>query len=124
MSDPAAVLTTLHFDPVNGFYPPSDRFTYQPGPTPQYDTSGTVGIILEARQLGPFTVSEVSSGGPAGNAGIRKGDHIIKVDGHNTDGMSLEQFVGLVRGKPGTAVKLDIESGSAGVKKTIELTRY
>lgn len=123
ISDPDALLTTPNFNPANGFYPPSNRLTYQPGPPPKYEKSGTVGIRIEARQLGPFTIAEVAADGAADNAGIRRGDRVVKVDGRSTDGMTQDEFIGLVQGAIGTTVKLDIEVGSTGAQKSLTLTR-
>ena len=43
---------------------------------------------------------------PAYVAGIRAGDHILRIDGAATQGMSLKDAVGLMRGAPGSSVAL------------------
>jgi carboxyl-terminal processing protease len=45
---------------------------------------------------------------PAHEAGIRAGDIILKIDDQDTKGMTLSESVKLMRGKPGTKVKLTI----------------
>ncbi len=45
---------------------------------------------------------------PAARAGIRSGDLIIKLDDKPVKGMSLDEAVGLMRGKPGTSITLTI----------------
>jgi carboxyl-terminal processing protease len=45
---------------------------------------------------------------PAARAGIRAGDLIIKLDDKPVKGMSLDEAVGLMRGKPGTSITLTI----------------
>jgi len=45
---------------------------------------------------------------PAAKAGVKSGDYITKVDGKNVVGLSLEEVVKKLRGKPGTKVKITI----------------
>jgi carboxyl-terminal processing protease len=51
---------------------------------------------------------------PADRAGLRTGDKILKIDGKNTKGVSLPEVVTMMRGKPGTPVKILI--GRTGEK--------
>ena len=123
ISDPDALLMTPNFNPLNGFSPPGNRVAYQPDSPANVKASGTIGILLEERAAGPFTIESVLVEGPAYNAGIRKGDRVVKVDGRSTAGMSLNEFVSLVRGVPETVVKLDIEVRSTGAEKSLSLSR-
>lgn len=45
---------------------------------------------------------------PAQRAGVKSGDLIIKLDDDQVNGMTLEQAVGKMRGKPGTTIDLTI----------------
>lgn len=45
---------------------------------------------------------------PADRAGLRSGDRILKIDGKSTKGISLPEAVTMMRGKPGTPVKIVI----------------
>lgn len=59
---------------------------------------------------------------PAEKAGIRAGDAILKIDGEDTAGMTVEQAVSKIRGDKGTTVKLQIgrvkvEVGKDGKEK-------
>lgn len=48
-------------------------------------------------------------GSPAYKAGIRAGDKILRIDRDSTQGMSLKDAVGLLRGKPGDPVTLTVQ---------------
>ncbi len=45
---------------------------------------------------------------PAARAGVRAGDLIVKVDGESTRGLSTTKAVDMMRGTPGTKVKLEV----------------
>jgi carboxyl-terminal processing protease len=55
---------------------------------------GRIGIIMPLEDT------------PAERAGIAPGDVILEIDGESTEGMTLDEAVGKIRGKPGTAVIL------------------
>jgi len=48
---------------------------------------------------------------PASSAGLKPGDKIFAIDGKDTNGLSLEEAVALIRGPKGTKVKLLIVRG-------------
>ncbi len=54
---------------------------------------------------------------PAEKAGIVAGDIVAKIDGKSTDGMNVDQAVGLIRGEKGTEVALTIyRKGESGFR--------
>jgi len=57
---------------------------------------------------------------PAQQAGVKSGDVIIRLDGKPVKGMSLDEGVGIMRGKPGTEIELTIVR--EGVDKPIKIT--
>ncbi|MBD2395304.1 S41 family peptidase [Cyanobacterium aponinum FACHB-4101] len=79
----------------------------------QIDTSGEltgVGIqITKEEETNNIVVISPIEDTPAAEAGIISKDIIRKVDGKSTEGMDLNDVVSLIRGKPGTQVKLTIE---------------
>jgi carboxyl-terminal processing protease len=47
-------------------------------------------------------------GSPAFNAGIKAGDKILKIDGKETQGISIDEAIGKIRGTAGTVVTLTL----------------
>jgi carboxyl-terminal processing protease len=96
----------------------------------QIDTSGElsgVGIQLSLdKDTKELVVVSPIEGSPASRAGVQPKDVIVSIDGKATKGMSTEDAVKLIRGQPGTSVKLQLRrSGklvdTALVRERIEL---
>jgi carboxyl-terminal processing protease len=68
---------------------------------------GGLGITVGMRN-GALTVIAPIEGTPADKAGIEAGDIILKIDDKSTIGMTLDEAVGLMRGKPKTPIVLTI----------------
>lgn len=60
---------------------------------------------------------------PAQKAGIQAGDLIIRLDGKPAKGMSLSNAVKIMRGKPGTKIKLTVQRGGEPKPLEFEITR-
>ncbi len=60
-----------------------------------------------------LVVVQLVPGAPAGRAGIRPGDRILKVNGVTVDGSTVDAVIARVRGPKGTSVTLTIVRGSA-----------
>ncbi len=94
--------------------PHSDYMDEQEYKEMQTDLSGKFGGLgIEISQQGgvPKVISPIDET-PAARAGIQPGDLIIAIDGHSTHGVDLSKIVRLLRGNPGTSVKLTIARGS------------
>jgi C-terminal processing protease CtpA/Prc len=59
--------------------------------------------------------------GPAHQAGLAHGDEIVTVDGTALSGKSYEEVVKIIRGEPGTVVKLGVK-GEGGTRE-LSITR-
>ncbi len=71
---------------------------------------GGIGIIVEVdSKSNRLTVMSPLVNTPAFRAGIRAGDVILEIDGVSTEGMSLRDAVGFMRGPPGSTVKVQIQ---------------
>lgn len=79
------------------------------------DTSGEltgVGIQLaQEEKTDRLVVIAPIEDTPAARAGILAQDYIISIDGRSTKGMDINEAVSLIRGRPGTMVRLVIERG-------------
>ncbi len=57
---------------------------------------------------GALTVIAPIEGTPADKAGLKANDIILKIDDQATIGMTIDKAVSLMRGKPGTPIKLTV----------------
>lgn len=81
-----------------------------------------IGIMVDTRpEAKPVTVLAPLPGSPAAKAGMKAGDLIIAVDGTETDGLTIEEAVALVKGPTGSSVKLRVErkDGSQPLEFTV-----
>ncbi len=82
------------------------------------------GVGLEIAERGDFiTVVGPIPGGPGHRAGIRAGDLIITVEGQSTRGWAAQQAVQVLRGRPDTAVRVQIERNGVDEPIEFELVR-
>ncbi|HTQ71847.1 MAG TPA: S41 family peptidase [Acidocella sp.] len=91
----------------------------------QVQTSGEFGGLgLEVTQVsGLLKVITPIDGTPGAKAGIKPGDIIVEIDGHATDGLSLDDAVSKMRGKPGTTITLTLKRNSVNTPVHVTLTR-
>jgi len=83
---------------------------------------GGLGITVGMRD-GALTVIAPIEGTPADRAGLKPGDIILKIDDKSTLDMTLDEAVNLMRGKPGTKVKLTIYRKGEPEPFTVEIVR-
>jgi len=67
-----------------------------------------IGAYIDVRNDQPLIVQPIE-GSPAERAGLRPGDLILKVNGEDVHGVTIEQLRAKVRGPKGTSVTLTIE---------------
>jgi carboxyl-terminal processing protease len=70
--------------------------------------TGVIGIYVTFAGQRPV-ISGVIPGSPAQRAGLHHGDVIVSIDGKDTTNMTSEQASGLIRGKAGSSVTLEIQ---------------
>lgn len=80
---------------------------------------GGVGITISLRD-NILTVISPLAGTPAFNLGIRAGDRIMKIEGKDTHGLTLDEAVSKLRGKVGTDVTISI--ARSGVTELMDFT--
>ncbi len=68
---------------------------------------GGLGIVIST--MGEYvTVVEPIDDSPAAKAGMMSGDKIVKVDGKDVVGLDINELIKLLKGKPGTKVKVTV----------------
>jgi hypothetical protein len=82
--------------------------------------SSYVGLGIEVEmEAGVIKVISPIDDSPASRAGIKAGDHIVRIDGDQVQGKTLMEALILMRGSEGTPIEIVI--ARKGEKKTIEL---
>jgi carboxyl-terminal processing protease len=72
-----------------------------------------IGIVMEANPGKGMNLSQVLPESPAAEGGLRRGDHIVGIDGKNCRLLSTEEAAGLLGGRAGSRVSLEIQRGDA-----------
>lgn len=85
-------------------------------------TYGGLGMAIGIRD-NRLTVITPFKNTPAGQAGIQSGDVIDEIEGKETANMTLEEAVKLLRGEPGTLVKVTIIREGELEKLEVTMTR-
>lgn len=83
---------------------------------------GGIGVSIEKKDNAITVVSPIE-GTPAFDAGLNTGDVIVSVDGVDLKDYTLEKAVTLIKGEPGTKVKLGIKKAGTADVIYIEITR-
>jgi carboxyl-terminal processing protease len=73
-----------------------------------------VGLTVEPVAAGLLVTSAVN--GPARKAGVRRGDVIVRIDGHPTATLTFDQALSLIKGEAGTTVRLLVRRPHEGRK--------
>jgi carboxyl-terminal processing protease len=87
-----------------------------------------VGLWARRERDGRIEVTRVQPGSPAAGAGIRAGDRLRSVDGHQVDGSPVTDVVSLLRGDAtdapaGTTVTLGLQRGTRAWSETLRRAR-
>ena len=91
-------------DPYTFFLPPQENEQFNEDMSGRFEG---VGMEIAVRDKILMVVAPIK-GMPAERAGIRSGDHVLKIDGASTEGIDVSEAVKRIRGPKGTTVKLTI----------------
>ncbi len=101
-------------DPHSSFLPPD---MYKEMQTDTKGEFGGIGIEITIKDGFPTVITPIEDT-PAYKAGMKSGDHIVKIDGKPTKNMGLIDVVKLIRGPKGKAVTLTVaREGAQGLKE-------
>jgi carboxyl-terminal processing protease len=80
-----------------------------------------IGFLGEEHRLA--IVAPPDQGTPAARAKLQPGDFILAINDQSTDGIKMNDVMRLVRGEPGSVLRLKIESPSETAPRTVDLVR-
>ena len=83
---------------------------------------GGVGLEVDHRD-GHVTIVAPIPGTPGARAGLRPGDRIVEVDGRSVEGRGLDRAVDLLRGEPGTTVRMGVRRPGMDRTMAFDVTR-
>lgn len=106
-------------DPYSNYISPDEIDRFKTSVESQF---GGIGIQI-TQENGELRVLSPIVGSPAYLAGLEAGDVIMEVDGKETEGLGLDQAVKLLKGEPGTKVKLTVFHAHSRKKETLTIER-
>lgn len=114
----AAAGMVRDLDPYTEYIPEEEMSDFELLTTGKY---GGVGSLIR-KKGGWVTFAQPYEGSPADRAGIRIGDRILSIDGKSAEGFTTEQVSALLKGDPGSKVRIGIERLD-GTRSNLTLTR-
>ena len=106
-------------DRYSHYLPPKEARALEESVSGRFDG---VGMSVEQDKRG-LRVLNVFERSPASEAGIRKGDLIVAVNGKSLAGVSSELATARIKGPPGTSVRLGVMTPSTDDERTLKVTR-
>ncbi len=97
-------------DPYSTYLTPKEMENSQIATSGKYEG---IGVSIGPDENGYINVVAPIEDTPAEKAGILAGDKIIKIDGKEYSGNTLEEAVSVMRGEPGSTVKITILRGKS-----------
>jgi len=83
-----------------------------------------IGVTVYADEKGLLTVIDAGEDSPAAQAGMKRGDKIVKVDDTDVTNISDENMViSMIKGKENTKVKITVYRPDEDIYKQFEITR-
>lgn len=92
-------------DPYTSYYPKDEFSKLMENLDGRYKG---IGVTVSPSKEGLIKVVQVFENSPAKEAGMKSGDFIKSVEGNVFDASQLDKAVALIRGEPGTKVKIEV----------------
>ena len=108
-------------DPYTDYFPEDKAAEYKQMMTGKY--AGIGSIISYSFTRKRVIINEPYEGMPAAEAGLKKGDIILSIDGESMAEKSTAYVSDHLRGEPGTTMVLKIQRPSTGKKMTVKVLR-
>lgn len=117
-----AIRSMMHsLDPYTDYFPEDKAAEYKQMMTGKY--AGIGSIISYSFTRKHVIINEPYEGMPAAEAGLKKGDMILSIDGESMVGKTTAYVSDHLRGEPGTTIVLKIQRPSTGKKMTVKVQR-
>ena len=117
-----AIRSMIHsLDPYTDYFPEDKAAEYKQMMTGKY--AGIGSIISYSFTRKRVIINEPYEGMPAAEAGLKKGDIILSIDGESMAEKSTAYVSDHLRGEPGTTMVMKIERPSTGKKMTVKVQR-
>lgn len=107
-------------DPYSSYIEPKELEGFRTSVDSEF---GGIGIQLDGADDGELRILSPLPGTPAYRAGLQPGDRIMEINGRATEGMSMDEAVGLLKGKEGTEVRLTVIHPGKTARDKVSLRR-
>lgn len=115
----AATGMTGKLDPYTEYIPEEDMADFEILTTGKY---GGIGALI--RKKGDWVViAQPYKGFPADRAGLKIGDKIVEIEGQDARGFDPARVSSLLKGDPGTTVRLKVERFATGKVEPVSIRR-
>ena len=94
---------------------PNSRFS-----DPFRDNESGLSLLATGTDFHQFDVGDVESGSPAATAGVRKGDMLVRIDGHRADQFDVDQLDQMLQ-QTGRTIPLTIKRNGKTLKLRLKL---
>ncbi len=111
----AGMISSLH-DPYSTYLSPKEFTSFD-----QPASFAGIGVVVDPKPLG-LEIVRVFNSSPAKRSGLKTGETIVAVNGRSLHGVSSTTSTGLIKGPPGTNVRLTLSSSHAPAR-TVTVTR-
>ncbi len=102
---------------------PGRRLLLEPTPAvTEAFAFSTAGFAVRSTftEEGAARIEDLYADSPATEAGLRRGDEVIRIDGQRPSDLGVDAFRALLQGPPGTVLQLEVQRGTS--VRSVELT--